>query len=173
MGNIYLAGEFFNSSTFNQDLILVKLSMEFIPQWNRTWGGGDREYNRGLSIDSDGNIYVAATTESFGAGDEDFFLSKYDSNGYQQWNRTWGGIDLDRCYGMAIDSYNNIYLAGVSDLFSNKGALVKFDSSGNQLWNRSFIGVDMRFKAIAIDLHDNIYCAAGFLMLVPIVGIVD
>lgn len=144
------------------NIILVKLDANYIPQWNRTWGGSNREDCFGLAIDSDNNIYVAGRTESFGAGDEDFFLLKYDSSGHQHWNRTWGGIEFDRCYGLAVDSHNDIYLAGISDTFGRNGALVKFDGSGNQLWNRTFIGGDMWFNAIAIDLYDNIYCVGGY-----------
>ncbi len=46
------------------------------------------------------NAYLAGYTDSFGAGDFDMVLVKYDSSGVQQWNRTWGGIDTDFSMGV-------------------------------------------------------------------------
>ena len=34
-----------------------------------------------------------------------------------EWNRTWGGSKYDDCYGVAVDSIDNIYLAGYTESF--------------------------------------------------------
>ncbi|MFX1411464.1 MAG: SBBP repeat-containing protein [Promethearchaeota archaeon] len=155
-GNIYLAG------LTNNDVILVKLDVNYIPQWNITWGGPNRDMCFGLAIDSNNNIYLTGETESFGAGERDMFLLKYDSSGYQHWNRTWGGTDRDRCSALAIDSSNNIYVTGLSDSLGRVNVLVKYNSLGTEIWTRSYIGGDFRANAIIIDLMDNIFLAGNY-----------
>ena len=55
---------------------------------------------------------IVTVTNGFGAGSDDMVLVKYDSSGVQQWNRTWGGIDDDGGWGVAVDSFDNVYLCG-------------------------------------------------------------
>ncbi|MHA1698954.1 MAG: hypothetical protein ACTSWN_08965, partial [Promethearchaeota archaeon] len=62
--------------------------------WNRTWGGSDGDY--GYSVWGDGSyIYTCGYTYSFGAGSADLLLVKWDPDGNQVWNRTWGGSSSD------------------------------------------------------------------------------
>jgi beta-propeller uncharacterized protein DUF5122 len=45
---------------------------------------------RAIAVDvaPDGSVYVAGTTLSFGAGDRDAFLLKYNTDGTLAWQRT-------------------------------------------------------------------------------------
>jgi len=54
----------------------------------------------------------------------------------QLWNTTWGGVEGDSGYGVAIGS-DGVYVAGWTLSFGVGGdlLLIKFDSDGNQLWN--------------------------------------
>jgi len=45
------------------------------------------------------------------------FLVKYDSSGVLQWNITWGGTYLVESWAIAIDSLDNVYLAGYIENF--------------------------------------------------------
>jgi len=47
-----------------------------------------------------------------------------------EWNRTWGGTEYDRAYGVATDSLNNVYLGGITASYGNGNYdifLVKYD----------------------------------------------
>ncbi|KKK92161.1 hypothetical protein LCGC14_2705720, partial [marine sediment metagenome] len=78
---------------------------------------GNGDYGRGVAVDSSDNVYVAGGTDSFGAGQDDIFLVKYDSSGVHQWNLTWGGITEDYSMGVAVDSSDNVYVAGITNSF--------------------------------------------------------
>jgi len=80
-------------------------------EWFLTWGGSDSDYGNCIAMDSSDNIYFAGYAGSFGSGG-DMCLVKYNSSGFQQWNRTWGGSDMDWGKGIVIDSSGNIYITG-------------------------------------------------------------
>jgi len=130
-------------------------------EWNRTWGGSDFDDGHAVAVDSSDNIYLAGITNSFGAGYSDMVLVKYDSSGVKQWNRTWGGSDFDDGYAIAVDSSDDVYLAGNTYGFGAGNSdlvLVKYDGSGMQQWNRTWGGSDYDYgDGVAVDSLDNIY----------------
>ncbi|TKJ18441.1 MAG: hypothetical protein CEE43_17995 [Promethearchaeota archaeon Loki_b32] len=161
--NVYLAGYTYSFGVGSYDMVLVKYDSSGVQQWNRTWGRSDWDIGSGVAVDSSDNVYLAGSTYSFGAGNEDMVLVKYDSSGMQQWNRTWGGSDYDGGSGVAVDSSDNVYLAGTTESFgagSYDMVLVKYDSSGVQQWNHTWGGSDWDYgSGVAVDSSDNVYLA--------------
>lgn len=142
-GNIFLVGWTASYGAGGYDIVIVKYNGNGIQLWNRTWGGGNWERGYEVIVDSSSDILLGGWTASYGAGDYDMVLVKYDENGQQQWNRTWGGGDVDTCNGLVLDSLGNIFLAGMTRTFgvgSDDIVLVKFDENGVQQWNRTWGG---------------------------------
>ena len=134
--SIYVAGHRRRNGIENFDICLLKYNSSGILQWDTTWSGSSDDYGSGVAIYSLGNIYIAGYTGSYGVGAYDLCLVKYDSSGVQQWNRTWGGSDYDAGRGVAVDSSDNIYVAGYTNSFGTEGEdmyFVKFgiDSDGD------------------------------------------
>jgi len=98
-----------NSNSFNQNLI-----------WENFWGGlgYDKAYDTYASLNY---VYFTGETRSFGNGENDAFLVKYDLNGTQIWNITWGGSDWDMSKAITVnDSY--IYITGYTKSYGeNRG----------------------------------------------------
>ncbi|HML17206.1 MAG TPA: SBBP repeat-containing protein, partial [Bryobacteraceae bacterium] len=63
--------------------------------WTHSWGGTGTDTGNGVATDSAGNVYVAGSTTSYGAGGQDVLLLKYDPSGHLLWARTWGGPSND------------------------------------------------------------------------------
>jgi len=124
-GNIFLGG---SCGNMYQDGFLAKFNSDGMEIWNRTWGGGYDDCGSSITVDVRGDAYLAGYTLNFEAGGEDAFLVKYNSNGMQLWNQTWGTLDNDEAYAIITDAEENVYLAGYTDLGgSNYDAfLVKF-----------------------------------------------
>jgi len=160
---IYITGFTESFGAGDADIILVKYNRLGEQQWNTTWGGSYSEQASCNAIDSLNNIYLAGFTHSFGAGSGDMFLVKYDSSGVKQWNTTWGGSDGDLATAIALDSSDNIYLAGFTSSFEVGGwdiILVKYNSLGEQQWNTTWGGDNNDYGyAVALDSSDNIYLA--------------
>ena len=166
-GNIYIAGEngYLGVGGEMFDMILVKYDGNGVQQWNRTWGGADYDTSDGVAVDSSGNVYLAGRTESFGVGVNDMALVKYNGEGIQQWNRTWGDANPNFCNAVAVDSSGNAYLVGGSGnygLGNGNMALVKYDGNGVLQWNYTWGGDNNDCGyGIAVDSSDSVYLAGG------------
>jgi uncharacterized delta-60 repeat protein len=163
LDNIFLVGETYSFGAGSADMVLVKYDKSGTQQWNRTWGGADADYGNGVAVDSSDNVYLAGGTYNFGAGDYDIVLVKYNGNGMQQWNCTWGGDDSDIGYGVAVGSSGNIYVAGFTASFGagqSDMVLVKYDGNGTQQWNYTWGGShNDHGDEVALDSSDNVYLA--------------
>lgn len=108
-----------------EDAFLVKFDATGIRLWATYYGGNDSDKGYSAATDSSGNIYLAGRTDSPNAiasggflntlaGPHDAFLVKFDPEGNRQCATYFGGIDVDECNAIAVDPYNDIYMAGNS-----------------------------------------------------------
>ncbi len=133
-------------------------------EWATKWGGTGYDNAKSVAL-SDGGIYVAGTTRSYGAGLSDIFLLKYNSRGELVWNSTWGGLSYDGCWATASDS-EGIYIAGFTYAVGSQNAnaaLLKYDSSGKLLWSRTWGGSeDAVARGVVVDGKGTVYVAGYF-----------
>jgi hypothetical protein len=118
-----------------------------------------------IATDSVGNVYACGGITTTGTvGAMDAFLVKYNSLGAIQWNRFLGGTSTDSFEAIAIDSSNNIYVAGRTTSSSiGASLLAKYNASGTQQWVRT-LGTNTTFHnnswlAVDTDSSGNIYVA--------------
>lgn len=125
-----------------------------------------------IKLDSQGNSFVVGTTEGDlggqinGAKTNDVFLSKYSSTGILLWSRLLGASDAAEAYDIAIDSEDNIVIAGKtneelisSDVFSGTDSFVtKYSNSGEELWTRQIdtIATDQA-NGLTFDANGDVY----------------
>ncbi|MFX1298043.1 MAG: SBBP repeat-containing protein, partial [Promethearchaeota archaeon] len=133
--------------------------------WYAIWGGASYDSGKGVAADTSGNIYCTGATYSYGAGDYDFTLVKYYSNGTKAWNTTWGGSSWEFGSGVAVDTSENIYCSGDTATFGGgmipNFALVKFYPNGTKAWNTTWgWGGDSSdyCYGVAADTSGNVYC---------------
>jgi len=143
LGNIYITGVIDSYGAGDYDIFIAKFDSVPTLLWNFTWGGVDSDIAQDLVLDTSNNIYLTGYTESFGSGSSDIVSIKFNSLGSQQWNKTWGGIDIEESYGISIDSSNNIYIAGWIDSFdaiTPNALILKCNSTGDAQWYKSWDG---------------------------------
>ncbi len=120
----------------------------------------------GLTIDANGNLYLAGT-EKNNLGNKNAFLGKFDLNGYNLWTKVFGSADYEDLYASVAVSpdSNKVYVVGsVSDgdydiriaTYSSDGLTAGLiDVSTNTLSN------DEEAYGIDVDAAGNIYVAGN------------
>ena len=199
-GNIYLAGITRSTSGIAttgahqtnhggyRDAFLVKFNSSGVRQWGTYYGGTREEYGNSCATDASGNIYLSGYTSStsgmattgahlatFGGGDWDAFLVKFNSSGVRQWGPYYGGTAGEAAYHCATDASGNVYLTGEAKSTTgvattgahqtSKGSfedafLVKFNSSGVRQWGTYYGGSGNDYgHSCATDASGNVYLA--------------
>jgi Tfp pilus assembly protein PilZ len=179
-GNIYVTGLTWgglngNANAGSADIFLIKYDSAGNKIWTRQAGTSDADMGSGVAVDSSGNIYVIGATHggfdgNTNAGSADIFLMKWDSAGNKIWTRQAGTSESEYVTGAAVDSSDNIYIAGwtsgrldgnpnvgFTDIF-----LMKYHSAGDRIWTRQ-VGTSEfdNGVGVAIDSSGNIYVTGG------------
>lgn len=140
-------------------------------QWTRLLGSATGERAYAIAVDSQDNVYVTGWTwgnlgSNANAGPFDIFVAKYDSGGNVHWIRLLGTATLEAGYGIAVDSWDNVYVTGDTEgnLDGNVNAgdddvfVVKYDSGGNRQWT-CLLGTatSESGEGIAVDSWGSVY----------------
>jgi uncharacterized delta-60 repeat protein len=160
--NVYVTGFITNVGT---DYYTAKYNKYGIPQWaqvyNGTANGEDKAY--AIAIDKYSNIYVTGYTRDTGSG-FDYTTIKYNTNGVQQWVKTYNGTGNgeDKAYAITIDKLGSIYVTGYSMGINSSFDIVtlKYDSTGNNIWTERYDGTghsEDKAYAITVDSMNNVY----------------
>ena len=170
--NIYMAGA--QGPFGSEDIFLLKVNETGDIQWYKEWGELDQDYIASIEFNSNGDLYILGSTYSYGAGEVDIVLLKYNQSGGLKWYKTWGYQWGDFAYDMYIDSNDNIFIVGGSELVWDHRTdicVIKYDSEGNQIFNSTW-GIDNVYDhgySIVLDSSQNIYISGtrtGNLLLV-------
>jgi len=143
-GGYIIAGQTDSYGAGDSDFWLVKTDTKGEEQWNNTYGGyyGDRAYS--LQQTHDYGYIIAGVTNSFGASHLDFFLVKTDSNGTEQWYRTFGGVGDEFNPSVRLSPDVGYIFGGRTFSFDDADYwLIKTDEDGNVQWDRTFEGSEL------------------------------
>lgn len=162
------------------DLFISKYNSNGIRQWTIQDGATNGSVQgNGIATDSSGNVYVTGYTNvgidgQTQHGANDFFVTKYDTNGTLLWTAQ-NGASSGTTYGfsIAIDNLGNVYATGETNVSLDSQSihgsfdlfLIKYSSSGLRLWTildgaSPGIGVTQGF-GVAVDSSANPYIAGS------------
>ncbi|MFN7912060.1 MAG: hypothetical protein ACK5QC_09540 [Bacteroidota bacterium] len=94
------------------DVITIRTDKFGNQLWLKSFGGLDWDFGNDVIIGPDGNIIVCGSTYSYGYGNRDGLVLKYDLNGNLLWHKTFGGNLDDEFVSMSKSSNGNTYLGG-------------------------------------------------------------
>lgn len=148
-GGSVFAGYYTDSSGY---ALVGSLSAFGSLSWQRTLGSvANTQIGRDICVDSSGNIYVLITEESVS---NKIYVASYTSAGALRWQRSITGALAEK---IAIDSLNNVYIAGRRNASGvDAGFIAKYNSSGILQWQKELrTTATIRFTGLAIDSSDN------------------
>ncbi|HWA04236.1 MAG TPA: hypothetical protein VG819_12005 [Rhizomicrobium sp.] len=124
------------------------------------------------AVDASGNVYVVGNaTGDFGnqlnQGDQDVYLTKYDSAGNVQWTRMLGSAGTASAYALALNPSGGVVVAGsttgtvMSDAVANGNTdsfVARYDGTGNEIWSRQIQTLaDNQAASVSVDATGNVY----------------
>jgi hypothetical protein len=149
---------------YDHDFWLVKVDSSGNLEWNKTYGGPDVDVATSVVETSDGGYALAGDTMSSYGIRSDFWLVKVDSSGNLEWNKTYGGPDVDVATSVVETSDGGYALAGQTSSFGAGSFdfwLVKTDVSGNMQWDKTYGGIGLEQARSLIQTSDGGYALAG------------
>jgi len=203
--NVYIAGRF--SFTIDADpgldssiLTAFGINSAFLGKydsagnylWAHGFGGGVQTIGSEIDLDPSGNVYFTGwfqdsadfdpgpgTTLLTSVGESDIYIAKYNANGDLVWAKSFGGVDNEFGFGIAVDGGGNIYVIGeirsatdfdpgpdtayLAPIGASSTFFVKYDGSGNYIWGH-LVGEGNGCFAFGIDVDPfgDIYLTGWF-----------
>jgi hypothetical protein len=137
------------------DYWIVKLSSTGDIEWEKTYGGTNSDVPYSVVQASDGGYIVAGWTRSFNGditvnqGKSDYWIIKLSSIGDLEWQKTYGGSEIDFGYSIINTSDGGFMVSGSSesmdgDVTTNYGNadcwILKLSSLGIIEWEKTLGG---------------------------------
>ncbi|MDX1701135.1 MAG: T9SS type A sorting domain-containing protein [Melioribacteraceae bacterium] len=102
--------------------LIFRLSSGGDSLWAKVYGGTAKDQCTSVKQALGGGIIAAGSTESFGAGNTDWYIVRTDVNGNSLWTKTIGGIADDECHSVAITSDGGYVLTGSTKSYGSGAA---------------------------------------------------
>ncbi|MBI1265832.1 MAG: T9SS type A sorting domain-containing protein [Cryomorphaceae bacterium] len=109
--------------------------------WQIAIGGNSNEEVTDFTVCSDGNMFIAGNTTSYGEGDQDVFIALIDATGHLEWSKVFGTPMYEKVLGTTCDLDGNFYIWGHQNGSETSGYdtfIMKFDANGDEVWNKHF-----------------------------------
>ena len=143
-GGYIIAGETRSFGVGNNDVWLIKTDEYGNEQWNKTYGGTNSDGAKAVHQTTDYGYIIIGSTSSYGGSYSDVWLIKTDEFGNEQWNKTYG--ELEVAGGSDVQqTYDGGYIiTGVTEhhnAYNSNVWIIKTDANGIMQWNKILGGV--------------------------------
>ena len=161
-GSVYVCGKTahqrYGSTPADSNILIAKFDSSGVLQWQKTLGGSTWDEGISVAVEPDGSVYVCGTTSSYGAGGADLLISKFNSSGSVQWQKTIGESYADKGFSVAVGPDGSVYVCGEirdKNFAKYECLIVKFNPSGTLQWQKFF---DYSYdNSVAIGSDDSVY----------------
>ncbi|OYD16987.1 hypothetical protein CH330_01195 [candidate division WOR-3 bacterium JGI_Cruoil_03_51_56] len=171
-GNVYVTGSAGGNDT-KYDATTIKYSPEGESLWVNCLDAGDYRHVEGASeiaVDSDRHVYCGGYTMDFYAeSDQDMLVYRINPDGETDWFRVYdsGVEDIDSVTALAVDTYGNVYVAGIvcDATCCFDWMTAKYSLEGNPVWQaiRGVYDDDDYAFDIAVDRLGDVYTTGSDL----------
>jgi hypothetical protein len=144
------------------DVYLIKTDSIGDTLWTRTYRGSNHDLAWSVQQTTDGGYIVCGETYSFGAGLNDIYLIKTDSDGDTLWTRTYGTDSYEHGTSVQQTTDGGYIVTGWTYVYPyNDLYLIRTDFNGNTLWTRTYGGSEDDQGYSVQQTTDGGYIVAG------------
>ena len=133
--------------------------------WTQTFSSSSDDYGYSVRQTLDGGYILTGYTSFSENGGKDLWLIKTNSEGNQQWHRTFGGAFSDQGSDVQKTDDGGYIIIGQTDSFGsgyNDAYLLKTDSQGNETWSQTFGGIGTDQGRHVVQTYDQGYAISGY-----------
>ena len=144
--SLVFAGSTTSFGAGNYDVLVAKIYLNGTLAWAKTFGGvlDDEAYS--ITLASDGTLWVAGFTRSFGAGNAVALIIQLTSDGHLMQAQTLGGINDATANDLIIAPDGSFALTGYAEntnvgyLINSAVFVAQFQSNGSLAWTKILKG---------------------------------
>ncbi len=149
------------------DFWVLKLGHDGTVEWQKAYGGVHLDLADSIQQTSDGGYIVAGSTNSFSAGSNfDFWVLKLAPDGTVEWQKAYGGVQLDLADSIQQTTDGGYIVAGSASSFSAEsdldGWVLKLGPDGTVEWQKAYGGVNGNSALSVQQTGDGGYIVAGW-----------
>ena len=148
----------------SSDVLILKLAFDGTIEWQKAYGGNESERAYSISLTSGGGYIVVGQTGSFGAGSIDIWILKINSIGNVEWQKTYGGSQMDTAHSIQETLDGGYIVAGASHSFgAGDGAIwvQKLNILGVIEWQKTYGGDQNEEVSVVQRSFDGGYIVVG------------
>jgi len=142
---------------------LTKVTSSGLVEWKTTAGGSLEDTFFSVDQALDGGYIAVGHTASYGAGDFDFLVVKFDANGHIQWAKTFGGALEDAARSVRATPDGGFVVAGYGSSYGGADPdfiVLKLGNDGAIQWQRRYDSGGFEYL-YDIEVVDDGYVLAG------------
>jgi hypothetical protein len=109
-------------------------------KFQKVYGGYSYDYGKDLIQTADSGYLLLCTSNSF-SNSSDIYLLKVDQQGNYEWQRTYGGNEIEGACKIKFTQDGNIAMAGHTSSYLNNSYdfyMVKANTNGDTLWTKHY-----------------------------------
>jgi len=160
-----VAGKTSSFGAGGEDFWVLKLDPSGNIYWQKTYGGEGNDCGYSIQQTTDGGYIVAGETESFGAGNNDFWVLKLYANGNTEWEKAYGGAG-DDCASSVQETADRGYILAGKTNSSGAGDydiwVLKLDLGGGLEWQNTCGGAKVDYASAVQQTSNGGYILAGY-----------
>jgi hypothetical protein len=170
-GGYIVVGETRSFDTGEEDFWVLKLRSDGTVEWQKTYGGGDKDEAYCVKQTADGGYIVTGATKSYGTGGYDIWVLKLRGNGAVEWQKTYGGVEDDGAFSIQQTSDSGYIVAcegGSGKGFRDAGGdlpdilILKLRPDGTLEWQKSYGGIGWDGAVSVQQTNDGGYIVGGW-----------
>ncbi len=147
-----------------QDIFLTKLDSSGNQIWTKHLGGSSTDLGTWVIETENQDLVVVGRSYSYGNGNNNMLLTRFDSSGNEIWTKSFGGTSQDYLFSVIETNDNSLIVLGSTQSYGGSDydiLLSKFDSSGNEIWTKSLGGDSDDYGNALIELSNNELIVTG------------